>query len=51
VTYSVFIICLINNGTAQASSIAVDVAVICGFVIAMVAIASNVFTREVNKPF
>jgi ABC-2 type transport system permease protein len=51
VTYSVLIIRQMMTGTVQAFSIALDVAVICGFVVAMVAIASYVFTREVNKPF
>jgi ABC-2 type transport system permease protein len=51
VTYSVLLIRQMMTGTAQAFSIALDVAVICGFVVAMVAIASYVFTREVNKPF
>jgi ABC-2 type transport system permease protein len=51
VTYSVLLIRQIVTGTAQAFSIAVDVALICDFVIAMVAIASYAFTREVNMPF
>lgn len=51
VTYSVLLIREMMTGTAQIFSIAVDVAVICGFVAIMVAIASYVFTREVNKPF
>ena len=51
VTYSVLLIREMMTGTAQIFSIAVDVAVICGFVAIMVAIASYVFTREVSKPF
>lgn len=51
VTYSVLLIREMMTGTAQVFSIAIDVAVICGFVAIMVAIASYVFTREVNKPF
>ena len=51
VTYSVLLIREMMTGTAQIFSVAVDVAVICGFVAIMVAIASYVFTREVNKPF
>lgn len=51
VTYSVLLIRQMMTGTAQPFSIALEVAVICGFVVAMVAIASYVFTREVNKPF
>jgi len=51
VTYSVLLIREMMTGTAQIFSIAVDVAVICGFVAVMIAIASYAFTREVNKPF
>ena len=51
VTYSVLLIRQIMTGTIQISSVALDIAVICGFVVAMVALASYVFTREVNKPF
>jgi len=51
VTYSVLLIREMMTGTAQGFSIAIDVAVICGFVAIMVALASYVFTREVNKPF
>lgn len=51
VTYSVLLIREMMTGTAQVFSIAIDVAVICGFVAIMVAFASYVFTREVNKPF
>jgi len=51
VTYSVLLIREMMTGTAQIFSIAVDVAVICGFVAIMIAMASYVFTREVNKPF
>ena len=51
VTYSVLLIRGMMTGTTQAVSVALDLAVICGFVIIMVALASYVFTREVNKPF
>ncbi len=51
VTYSVLLIREMMTGTAQGFSTAIDVAVICGFVAIMVALASYVFTREVNKPF
>jgi len=51
VTYSVLLIREMMTGTAQIFSIAIDVAVICGFVAIMVVFASYVFTREVNKPF
>jgi ABC-2 type transport system permease protein len=51
VTYSVLLIRGMMTGTAQTVSVALDLAVISGFVIIMVALASYVFTREVNKPF
>lgn len=51
VTYSVLLIRGMMTGTTQTVSVAFDLAVISGFVIAMVALASYVFTREVNKPF
>ena len=51
VTYSVLLIRGMMTGTTQAVSVALDLAVISGFVIVMVALASYVFTREVNKPF
>jgi ABC-2 type transport system permease protein len=51
VTYSVLLIREMMTGTAKIFSVAIDVAVICGFVAIMVAFASYVFTREVNKPF
>ncbi len=51
VTYSVLLIRAMMTGTAQIFSVAIDVAVICGFVARMVAFASYVFTRAVNKPF
>ena len=51
VTYSVLLIRQMMTGTAQASSVIVEIGIICGFVVAMVCIASYVFTREVNKPF
>ncbi|MBI5378222.1 MAG: ABC transporter permease [Thaumarchaeota archaeon] len=51
VTYSVLLIRGMMTGTTQTVSMALDLAVISGFVIAMVALASYVFTREVNKPF
>ena len=51
VTYSVLLIREMMTGTAQALSVIVDVAIICGFVAIMAALASYVFTREVNKPF
>jgi ABC-2 type transport system permease protein len=51
VTYSVLLIRGMMTGTAQAASVALELGVISGFVIIMVALASYVFTREVNKPF
>ena len=51
VTYSVLLIRDMMTGTAQAASVVLELAVISGFVIIMVALASYVFTREVNKPF
>ncbi|TLX82175.1 MAG: ABC transporter [Thaumarchaeota archaeon] len=51
VTYSVLLIREMMSGKIQAFSVALDIAVICGFVVVMVALASYVFTREVNKPF
>ena len=51
VTYSVLLIRGMMTGTAQALSVALELAVVSGFVIGMVALASYVFTREVNKPF
>ncbi|MGH9998439.1 MAG: ABC transporter permease [Nitrosopumilaceae archaeon] len=51
VTYSVLLIRGMMTGTTQAVSVVLELAVISGFVIIMVALASYVFTREVNKPF
>jgi ABC-2 type transport system permease protein len=51
VTYSVLLIRQMMTGTVQILPIVVELAVIGGFVVAMVALASYVFTREVNKPF
>ncbi|HJU13381.1 MAG TPA: ABC transporter permease [Candidatus Nitrosotalea sp.] len=51
VTYSVLLIRQMMTGTASLASIALEIGVICGFVVVMVGIASYVFTREVNKPF
>ena len=51
VTYSVLLIRQMMTGSIEPFSVVLDMAVICGFVVAMVALASYVFTREVNKPF
>jgi len=51
VTYSVILIRGMMTNAAPTISMVYDIAVISGFVVAMVALASYVFTREVNKPF
>ncbi|MBI3842151.1 MAG: ABC transporter permease [Thaumarchaeota archaeon] len=51
VTYSVILIRGMMTNAAPTISVVSDIAVIFGFVVAMVALASYVFTREVNKPF
>ena len=51
VTYSVLLIRQMMTGSIEPFSVVLDMAVICGFVVAMMALASYVFTREVNKPF
>jgi len=51
VTYSVILIRGMMTNAAPTISMVSDIAVISGFVVAMVALASYVFTREVNKPF
>ena len=51
VTYSVLLIRQMLTGSIEPFSAVLDISVICGFVVAMVVLASYVFTREVNKPF
>lgn len=51
VTYAVLLIRQMMTGTYQILPVAIEMAVICGFVVVMVALASYVFKREVNKPF
>jgi ABC-2 type transport system permease protein len=51
VTYAVLLIRQMMTGTVQLVPVAIELAVISGFVVIMVALASYVFTREVNKPF
>ena len=51
VTYAVLLIRQMMTGTFQILSVVIEMAVICGFVVVMVALASYVFKREVNKPF
>ncbi|SMH70214.1 ABC transporter permease [Candidatus Nitrosotalea okcheonensis] len=51
VTYAVLLIRQMMAGTVQILSATIEMTIICGFVVIMVALASYVFTREVNKPF
>jgi ABC-2 type transport system permease protein len=51
VTYAVLLIRQMMTGTFQILPVVIEMAVICGFVVVMVALASYVFKREVNKPF
>ena len=51
VTYAVLLIRQMMSGTFQILSVVIEMAVICGFVVVMVGLASYVFKREVNKPF
>jgi len=51
VTYAVLLIRQMMTGTFQILPVVIEMAVICGFVIIMVGLASYVFKREVNKPF
>ena len=51
VTYSVILIRGMMANAAPTISMVIDIAIISAFVVAMVALASYVFTREVNKPF
>jgi ABC-2 type transport system permease protein len=51
VTYAVLLIRQMMTGTFQILPVVIEMAVICGFVVVMVGLASYVFKREVNKPF
>jgi len=51
VTYAVILIRSMMTGVTEGVSLLLGIGVILAFVIAMVALASYVFTREVNKPF
>jgi ABC-2 type transport system permease protein len=51
VTYTVLLVRELMTGVTEGVSSALSIGVIAVFVIAMVGIASYVFTREVNKPF
>jgi ABC-2 type transport system permease protein len=51
VTYAVLLIRQMMTGTFEILPVVIEMAVISGFVIIMVGLASYVFKREVNKPF
>ena len=51
VTYTVLLVREMMTGVTEGVSAALSLGVIGAFVIAMIGIASYVFTREVNKPF
>jgi ABC-2 type transport system permease protein len=51
VTYTVLLVRGLMTGVTEGISTAISLAVIGAFVVAMIGIASYVFTREVNKPF
>ncbi len=51
VTYTVLLVRELMTGVAEGVSAALSLAVISAFVAGMAAVASYVFTREVNKPF
>ncbi len=51
VTYTVLLVRELMTGVTEGISSALSIGVIAVFVIAMVGLASYVFTREVNKPF
>lgn len=51
VTYTVLLVRALMTGVTEGVSTALSLGIIGSFVIAMTAIASYVFTREVNKPF
>jgi ABC-2 type transport system permease protein len=52
VTYTILLVRELMTGVSEGGvPILLSIGVILAFVIAMVAIASYVFTREVNKPF
>ena len=51
VTYTVLLVRELMTGVTEGVSAALSIGIIAAFVLAMVGIASYVFTREVNKPF
>jgi ABC-2 type transport system permease protein len=51
VTYTVLLVRGLMTGVTEGISTAISLGVIGAFVVAMIGIASYVFTREVNKPF
>jgi ABC-2 type transport system permease protein len=51
VTYTVLLVRGLMTGVTEGISTAISLGIIGAFVIAMIGIASYVFTREVNKPF
>ena len=51
VTYTVLLVRELMTGVTEGVSAALSIGIIAAFVLIMVAIASYVFTREVNKPF
>ncbi len=51
VTYTILLVRGLMSGVTEGVSTALSVGILAGFVILMVALASFVFTREVNKPF
>jgi ABC-2 type transport system permease protein len=51
VTYTVLLVRGLMTGVTEGISTAVSLGIIGAFVVAMIGIASYVFTREVNKPF
>jgi ABC-2 type transport system permease protein len=51
VTYTVLLVRGLMTGVTEGISTAVSLGIIGAFVIGMIALASYVFTREVNKPF
>ena len=51
VTYTILLVRGLMSGVTEGVSTVLSVGILAGFVILMVALASFVFTREVNKPF
>lgn len=51
VTYAVLLVRGLMTGTTEGISPMLSIGIILAFVLAMVGLASYVFTREVNKPF